>query len=162
MLRPQAFTLPNSGWGTIEVTEADIDFDKPGDPKTGDRTVPIPSDLVATLQLWLDTHTFAANEPIFRTINNQRPSQSNWRRAWHLALNKIGHTPLRPYDCHHFAATTWLNAGVPLGETARRLGHSVETLVSTYVSALKGDETIANDLIDQYRSQAPSPGRPAT
>jgi hypothetical protein len=30
--------------------------------------------------------------------------------------------------------------GCPLGEVARRLGHSVETLVSTYVGALQGDD----------------------
>jgi hypothetical protein len=36
---------------------------------------------------------------------------------------------------------------VPLGEVARRLGHSVETLVSTYVGALDGDDTAANKLI---------------
>ena len=33
-------------------------------------------------------------------------------------------------------ATTCLRSGVPLGETARRLGHTVETLVSTYVGAV--------------------------
>jgi hypothetical protein len=36
---------------------------------------------------------------------------------------------------------------VPLGEVARRLGHSVETLVTTYVGALDGDDTAANELI---------------
>jgi hypothetical protein len=39
-------------------------------------------------------------------------------------------------------------AGVPLGEVARRLGRSVETLVGTYVGALDGDDTAANELID--------------
>ena len=48
----------------------------------------------------------------------------------------------------HAAATTSLRAGVPLGEVARRLGHSVETLVSTYVGALQGDDVAANKLID--------------
>jgi integrase len=38
---------------------------------------------------------------------------------------------MRVYDCRHACATTWLRAGVPLGEVARRLGHSVETLVTT-------------------------------
>lgn len=54
---------------------------------------------------------------------------------------------MRIYDCRHAAATTWLRAGVPLGEVAKRMGHSVETLVSTYVGALDGDETLANDRI---------------
>lgn len=39
-------------------------------------------------------------------------------------------------------------AGVPLGEAARRLGHSVEVLVSTYVRAPTGDEAVANRIID--------------
>lgn len=154
MLRPRALVLPEASWGAIEVTEADIDFDVSGDPKTGDRTVPIPADLVTQLQSWLDAGNFARNELIFRTRNGNRPSGSNWRRAWHLALTKIDHEPLRPYDCRHFAATTWLNAGVPLGEAARRLGHSVETLVSTYIGALKGDETASNQMIDQYRTRS--------
>ena len=73
---------------------------------------------------------------------------SNWLRAWHGALATIDHAPLRLYDCRHAAATTWLRAGVPLGEVAKRLGRSVETLVSTYVGALEGDEEIANARID--------------
>jgi integrase len=56
---------------------------------------------------------------------------------------------MRIYDCRHAAATTWLRAGVPLGEVAKRMGHSVETLVSTYVGALEGDEELANDRIDR-------------
>ena len=39
---------------------------------------------------------------------------------------------------------------MPLGETARRLGHSVETLVSTYVGALDDEEHIVNQRIDTY------------
>jgi hypothetical protein len=41
-----------------------------------------------------------------------------------------------------------LQAGVPLGVVARRLGHSVSTLVSTYVGAIARDDQIANDRID--------------
>lgn len=37
---------------------------------------------------------------------------------------------------------------MPLGDVAARMGHSVETLVSTYVGALDGDEAIANERID--------------
>lgn len=54
---------------------------------------------------------------------------------------------MRIYDCRHAAATTWLRAGVPLGEVAKRMGHSVETLVSTYVGAPDTDEALANSRI---------------
>jgi integrase len=65
-------------------------------------------------------------------------------------LAKIGQPPLRIYDLRHAAATTWLAAGVPMGEVARRLGHSVEVLVSTYVGALHGDDFAANRQIDAF------------
>jgi len=149
MLRVRALVLPTTGWGRIDVTEADVSYDEPGEPKTGSRSVPIPPVLVAILRGWPDDINMSIPDAlIFRTRNGTRPSASNWGRSWHRALRSIGHRTLRVYDCRHAAATTWLRAGVPLGEVARRLGHSVETLVSTYVGALDGDEQIANDRID--------------
>lgn len=130
------------------MTEADVDFDESGEPKTGPRSVPIPHQLVGLLTAWLDEHTFAADDLLFRTRSGSRPTSSNWSRAFQRALREIGHPSLRIYDCRHAAATTWLRAGVPLGEVPRRMGHSVETLVSTYVGALEGDETMANERID--------------
>lgn len=90
---------------------------------------------------------------LFRTRTGSRPSQSNWVRSWHRALATLGLPPLRVYDCRHAAAATWLRSGVPLGETARRLGHSVETLVSTYVGALQDDETISNAKIESFLNE---------
>jgi integrase len=100
------------------------------------------------LREWLASRPVSAGELIFRTRKGTRPTNSNWLRTWHRSLAEIGHAPLRIYDCRHAAATTWLRAGVPLGEVARRLGHSVETLVSTYVGTIEGDETVANERID--------------
>jgi integrase len=148
MLRPRALHLPSSGWGRIEVVEADIDYDESGEPKTADRSVPIPPRLVELLRAWIAVHGFGNDDLLFRTRNDRRPAPSNWSRALKRALAKVGHRPLRVYDLRHAAATTWLRAGVPLGEVARRLGHSVETLVSTYVGALQGDDTASNTLID--------------
>ena len=42
MLRAKALHLPARVWGRIDVTEADVAFDEPGEPKTGPRSVPIP------------------------------------------------------------------------------------------------------------------------
>jgi integrase len=149
MLRVRSLTLPKKGWGRIDVSEADISFDEPGEPKTGPRSVPIPPVLVDVLRAWIEDNDLSApDDLLFRTRNGTRPSTSNWGRAWHRALESTGQQPLRVYDCRHAAATTWLRAGVPLGETARRLGHSVETLVSTYVGALEGDEELGNKRIE--------------
>lgn len=148
MLRPRALDLPAAGWGRLEVTEADVSTDEPGLPKTGERSVPIPPPLVQILTEWLGEHDFAEHDLIFRTRTGGLPTASNWSRAWHRALRSIGQPTLRLYDCRHAAATTWLRAGVPLGEVARRLGHSVETLVSTYVGALEADEALGNSRIE--------------
>ena len=149
MLRPKALSLPDEGWGHIELTEADIDWDEPGEPKTGPRHVPIPPVLVDTLRVWIDDNRLEdPDQLLFRTSGGARPSESTWGRAWHRALAAIDQPRLRVYDCRHAAATTWLRAGVPLGEVARRLGHSVQTLVSTYVGALDGDEDIGNTRIE--------------
>ena len=150
MLRVRSADLPAEGWGRLDVTEADISFDEPGEPKTGPRSVPIPPVLVAIQRQWIETnHLIAPDWLLFRTRNDTRPSGSNWARAWHRALESVGQKPTRVYDCRHAAATTWLR-GIPLAETARRLGHSVETLVSTYVGALDDEEHIANQRIDTY------------
>ncbi len=151
-LRPRSLDLPEEGWGRIEVVEADVDWDEPGEPKTGQRSVPIPPQLVAILRSWIEDVGVGDDNLLFRTRGNKRPTQSNWGRALKRGLAAVEHDPIRVYDCRHAAATTWLRAGVPLGEVARRLGHSVETLVSTYVGALEGDEAIANDRIEQALS----------
>ncbi len=148
MLRPSALELPEAGWGRIDVTEADISFDEPGEPKTGARSVPIPPVLVEILAEFIDENEFGADDLLFRTRTGRRPTASNWARCWQRALRSIEHPRLRVYDCRHAAATTWLRAGVPLGEVARRLGHSVEVLVSTYVGAIDGDEELANARIE--------------
>ena len=149
MLRVRSCELPSQGWGRLEITAADISFDEPGEPKTGPRGVPIPPVLVTMLREWTVQNGLTSPERLlFRTRNDTMPSGSNWARAWHRALESVGQKPIRVYDCRHAAATTWLRAGMPLAETARRLGHSVETLVSTYIGALDDEEHIANQRID--------------
>ena len=150
MLRMRALDIPRtSGWGQIQVTEADISFDEPGEPKTGSCTVPIPPVLVSILREWIEDGGFTSPDALlFRTRGDKRPLASSWGRAWHRALAETGQERLRIYDCRHAAATTWLRAGVPLAETARRLGHSVDTLVANYVGVLEDEEQIANQRIE--------------
>jgi integrase len=149
VLRARSLELPAAGWGSIAVTEAHVDADEPGEPKTGPRTVPIPPNLVAMLREWIDAGDYDPDAHLFETRHGNLPTSSNWTRAWHAAARRADVPQLRIYDCRHAAATTWLRAGVSLGEAARRLGHSVETLVSTYVGALNSDEERSNQLIEQ-------------
>jgi integrase len=154
MLRPRALQLPVSGWGAIHVVEADDGWDEPAEPKTGERTVPAPPELAAMLRAWIDEHRFGPGDLLFRTRNGKRPTQSNWNRALKRACVTAGFTPLKPYDGRHARATTWLRWGVPLGEAARWLGHTVETLVSTYVGALQGDDVEARKRVDAAEGAA--------
>lgn len=161
MLRVRSLDLPDSGWGRIWVTEADDGDDVPGEPKTGRRDVPIPPVLVEVLANWLNDRDLRDPDALlFRTARGGRPNQQNWNRAWKLALTKVGHPPLRVYDCRHAAATTWLRAGVTLGEVARRMGHSVDTLVANYVGPLETDEEISNEKIDVALGGPASPPAP--
>jgi integrase len=156
MLRPRVLRLPDEGWGAIDVVEADIDWDEPGEPKTGNRTVPIPPELASLLRSWIADRQLGPSDLLFQTRTGRRPTPSNWGRTLKRACGKVGRAPMRVYDCRHACATAWLRAGVPLGEVARRLGHSVETLVSIYVGALDGDDLAANTLIDSAMSGARS------
>jgi len=148
MLRPRALWLPEDGWGAVDVVEADVDWDEPGEPKTGPRRVPIPPELVAMLGAWVAEHGITAAGLLFRTRNGNRPAPSNWTRALKRACQAVGRVPIHPYAVRHACATAWLRAGVPLGEVAAWLGHSVETLVTVYVGALEGDDSLARARVD--------------
>src|SRR3546814_9061642 len=74
MLRARALHLPKRGWGRIDVTEADVSFADPGEPKTGARCVPIPRQLVDLLQAWVDQQGFGPDELMFRTRTGRRPT----------------------------------------------------------------------------------------
>ncbi len=75
MLRVRSCELPTEGWGRLEVTEADISFDEPGEPKTGPRSVPIPPVLVSMLREWIDQNKLdAPGRLLFRTRNDTRPA----------------------------------------------------------------------------------------
>ena len=87
MLRPRCLYLPPTGWGRIDVVEAAVSFDEPGEPKTGRRSVPIPPRLVEILQNGVGAGSFAPDELIFRTRTGQRPTGSNWARAWQSAAS---------------------------------------------------------------------------
>ena len=133
MLRVRPLAVPAQGV-RLEVAEADISFDEPGEPKTGPRGVPIPPVLVVVLASSRREQPHGFGWSV--VPNPQRHSSER------VELESVGHKPRRVYDCRHAAATTWLRAGMSLAETVRRLRHRVEVLVSTYVGALDDEEPL--------------------
>ncbi len=64
-------------------------------------------------------------------------------RAWGSAGRE------RPYDLRHTCITTWLNAGVPVAEVARRAGNSPEVIHRRYEGCIDGHEEVNNRKIEQ-------------
>ena len=99
MLRPRALHLPDDGWGSIAVVEADDGWDEPVEPKTGNRTVPIPPRLVELLRSWITEHELGARRSPFPhprwsqavTIQLVPSTQASLRRR-----RSSAHPPLRP------------------------------------------------------------------
>lgn len=162
MIRRRVIHLPlrpAGGWGFIDVLEADDGEDNAAATKTSDpRRVPIPPILTQILWAFLPERPGPPEQLIFRTEKGTRPPINNWRRALKRACDTAGVKRLSPYDLRHACATTWLQGGVSLGEAARRLGHSVQTLVAHYIQALTGDEEAANRCIESALGDArPAP-----
>lgn len=154
-LRAERCTLPETGWGSLRVDVTDrgagddwTDEDEvEGDPKADSvRDVPVPPELVAILREWLGDRTEGL---VVVTRDGNAVSTSNLNRSWRRAR---GTATWRVYDLRHAAATLMLGAGVPIGEAARRLGHSPEVLLRTYAGVLVGDEATANQRIEEALS----------
>jgi integrase len=119
------------------------------------REVPIPPALVRLLRRHLDRYGVGPDGRLFRTESGGPLHESHYRNVWakarEFALDEVQvSSPLarRPYDLRHGAASLWLNAGVPVTEVARRLGHSVAVLLKVYANCVDGEEQIINGRIE--------------
>jgi integrase len=152
--RAEGLTLPDGdGWGSLAVTRAAQDagdrWTEPGEEegptKTSvDRVVPVPPVLVAILRDHLDGRSVGLIAP---AANGGPLRLNNLWRAWTRVQGDGARWDL--YDLRHAAATEMIQAGAPLGEVARRLGHSVAMLTEVYAGVLEGDEATANARIEE-------------
>jgi integrase len=164
-LNDQHLVLPEQGWGTIMVRlgrraaskrwqpDGPIDVEQ---TKTGSRDVPIPPQLVALLRAHVEEWGTGA---LFRSAPRSGSdggvlTQSNVNRVWTRAKRATFDEgdPLlksRVYDLRHANASNLLAAGMPLAETARRLGHSIETLVRIYAKSFPADIAAADERLKE-------------
>jgi len=56
----------------------------------------------------------------------------------------------RPYDLRHAAVSSWLAAGVPIPEVARRAGHTVQMLTAVYAKVIYGATDSMNQRIEAF------------
>ena len=162
--------LPKNGWGTLtfgptlpvagkQWTNSGERHDRRGlkqrDPDE-DRPVPIPPELVRILREHIDTFGLAEDGRLFFNERRGILGSTTYSRAWEearaLALTPAQvASPLagRPYDLRHAALTTWLNAGVPPAEVAKRAGNSVEVLLKRYAGCIDDQQDSINKRIEK-------------
>ena len=101
-------------------------------PKTnaGKRTIPMPGLVASALEEWRPHVVPEARALIFRTKTGGIIRASDfYADLWHPVLTKAGFPPIDGRWRHfhatrHFAGSAWLDAGVPLPEVSRLMGHA--------------------------------------
>ncbi|MEU9334427.1 site-specific integrase [Streptomyces sp. NPDC048290] len=167
-LRLSDCTLPERGWGRIELTEtrptagkAWTDSGEAHDRRglkqraSGEvRIVPIPPPLVRMLQEHIKEFGTASDGRLFASERGNVVAASSYSRVWKHAralafpLQQVSSVlAARPYDLRHAGVSQWLNSGVPAPEVAARAGHSVDVLLKIYAKCIDGQEQEMNDRI---------------
>ncbi|MGW4562812.1 tyrosine-type recombinase/integrase [Streptomyces sp. NPDC004561] len=176
-LRLADCTLPERGWGRIELaetrptagkawTDSGEAHDRRGlkQREAGQvRTVPIPPPLVRLLQDHVKEFGTAEDGRLFASERGNVVAASSYSRAWKQAraLALLPHQvdsvmAARPYDLRHAGVSQWLNSGVPAPEVAARAGHSVDVLLKIYAKCIDGQEQEMNDRIMQGLGEDPA------
>lgn len=167
-LRRPDCTLPEKGWGRIELSEtrptagkAWTDSGEAHDrrglkqrDKGEVRVVPIPPPLVRLLLEHVEEFGLADDGRLFQSEYGNVVAASSYSRVWKQARELAllpGHVAsvmaARPYDLRHAGVSQWLNSGVPAPEVAARAGHSVDVLLKIYAKCIDGQESEMNNRI---------------
>jgi len=162
--------LPEKRWGVLTLhdthpvsgkqwTDSGERHDKRGlksREAKEDRPVPIPPPLVAMLRAHLKEFGTAKDGRLFTNERGGLVGSSTYWRVWRDAREYALSPDLeasilggRPYDLRHTCITTWLNAGVPVAEVARRVGNSPEVIHRVYEGCIYGQEAAMNMKIEK-------------
>lgn len=177
-LRESNCQLPSAGWGTLELdqtlpvtTKKWTDHGQRHDPRglkqrdpDATRLVPVPPWLVTILRAHVDEFGTAPDGRLFRNERGGIIGSTTYSRVWEEA-RQFALTPAqvvsplagRPYDLRHAALTTWLNAGTPAAEVAKRAGNSVEILLRRYAGCLDKQADAVNRRIEEAMREDISP-----
>lgn len=115
--------------------------------KTGvDVSVPIPPDMAAEL---LAVANGNPRYVFWQTGNGQAESAvKDWHRDLRLVFEKAGLPDGHPHQLRDTAAVEWLNAGIPLEEVSRLLGHSsIRTTEKHYAPWVKSRQDRLDSLV---------------
>jgi integrase len=167
--------LPSSGWGKLilpnSLGRSAARLSDDGEvyqvrplkhrPEEATREVPIPPELVRILSEHIEQQGVAADGRLFRTAAGGPVPNASYTDIWRLA-RLYGLAPIqvasqlarRPYDLRHAAVSSWIAAGVPLPEVARRAGQTVQILTSVYAKVIYGSADQMNQRIEDFLDDA--------
>lgn len=115
--------------------------------KTGvDVSVPIPPDVAQELSTVANGNTGY----IFWQTGNGKPESAvtNWQHDLRALFHKAGMPKGHPHQLRDTAAVEWLNAGIPLEEVSRLLGHSsIRTTEKHYAPWVKSRQDRLDSLV---------------
>ncbi len=123
-----------------------------GGTKTGiERTIPVDTEVLNHLeQLKVKRNKERLKgrdqEAVF-TRNGARLSQNSFRYSWKRVLERTGLDHRKVHTTRHTVATMLLNGGYPVKLVAEILGHSVQTLLSTYSHLMDSEEDKKRDML---------------
>ena len=132
------------GSRTLVVDKA-ISLGKEKTTKTGQaRTVPLIAALVEDLKVWRAASAGVSDDSlVFPRHDGQEWSDHdfrNWRRRRFVtaaSAESVGLSDARPYDLRHSYASLLIAEQNNPAEIARRLGHTLQTLFSTYAHVIE-------------------------
>lgn len=139
-LRPEEALAVEPGNVTAQAAAFDLRADQTKD-KTPARETAIPKPIRAEIRAHVNTLPPDA-ERLFLTAGGRpwtNADYRNWRKRHFKPAAEAAGLPadFRPYDLRHTCASLMLRAGEPTTDVAEHLGHSLETLLSTYAHAIK-------------------------
>jgi integrase len=170
-LTNQHCVLPTSGWGELvlphSLGKSTARYSDDGEiyqtrslkhrADEDTRRVPIPPELVRILSEHLDATCPGPGDRLFSGADGRPlPNASYtdvWRRARPLGLPPSAvnsSLARRPYDLRHAAVSSWIAAGVPIPEVARRAGQTVQVLTTVYAKVIYGAADLMNQRIEAF------------
>lgn len=167
-LREADCRLPESGWGELVLagsrpevgsgwTDDGASHEQRGlkrRARRATRPVPIPPVLTKMLRDHIEAYGTAEDGRLFRAARSGRVRSTEYCEAWDKARGKAlseaeAATPLAdvPYSLRRAGVSLWINSGADPVEVARRAGHSLTVLFRFYAKILRGQQSLANELI---------------
>ncbi len=108
------------------------------------RTIRVPVNVVPVLKNAIGMRTAG---PLFASSPGNRHVLTSVRDAWRRTCRDLGIEFRKVHQLRHSVATVLVSKGVPLGDVAKFLGDTVETVVKTYLHPAGTDPTDTLDTL---------------